>query len=233
MNRCRRLRGARVLFLAAWATAVLLAGSGPARAASSGNPVLNPMAREFTLSVEMGYFTRDMDARGRGEDLSSYGMLLKGTYGITSRLAVFGRIGMSDLRLDRAGFSGSLEPSYGGGLLFTLYRAAGDPSVNLVLSGAYDRLESSESDISVDADCFNGSMIMTKGVKDLLLYGGFRLSAVDLSGGGHLPDMDSDDGLGLIAGVDYGVSERIYLALELHLFDEYAASGGIGFNFGR
>lgn len=231
--RCRLRKGANVLVLAAWAAAVLLAGAGTARAASNGNPVLNPMAREFTLSVEMGYFIRDMNARGRNEDLSAYGMSLKATFGITSRLAVFGRFGMSDLRLDRAGFSGSLEPSYGGGLMLALYRAERDPSLNLVLTGAYDRLESKESDTSLDADCFNGSLIMTKGVQDLLLYGGFRLSAVDLSGGGRVPDMDSDDGLGVIAGVDYGVSERIYLALELHLFDEYAVSGGIGFNFGR
>jgi len=232
MIRCRRRWGMNTL-LAAWVATILLGGAGGAWAAGNGNPVLNPMAREFTLSVEMGYFIRDMDARGRNDDLSSYGMSLKGTYGITSRLAVFGRFGMSDLRLDRAGFSGSLEPSYGGGLMFALYRARRDPSLNLVLTGAYDRLESSESDIGIDADCFNGSLLMTKGVGDLLIYGGLRASAIDVSGGGMIPDMDSDDGLGVIAGVDYGVSERIYLALELHLFDEYAASGGIGFNFGR
>lgn len=215
------------------AAVVLVVGAGSAFAGSCGNPVLNPMAREFTVSLEMGYFIRDMDVRGQREDLSSYGMSIQGTYGVTSRLAVFGRFGMSDLRLDWVNFSGSLEPSYGGGLMIALFRAQSDPSLNIVLTGAYDRFKSSEGDIGLSANNYTGSLIVTKGVEDLLLYGGFRLSSVDLSGDGPVPSMDSDDAFGFLAGVDYGISERIYLALETHLFDQYAVIGGIGFNFGQ
>lgn len=233
MNRIWRRGLADGVLRAACAAFVLVLGVGNALAGSCGNPVLNPMAREFTLSVEMGYFNRDVEARGQRAELSSYGMSIKGTYGVTSRLALCGRFGLSDLRLDRVGFSGSLEPSFGGGLMIALYRAERDPSLNLVLTGAYDRMKSSEGDTGLGANVYTGSLIMTKGVEDLLLYGGFRLSSVDISGGGPVPDMDSSDGVGFVAGVDYGISERIYLVLETHLFDQYAVIGGIGFNFGK
>jgi len=229
----------RGILLVTYAAMLTIGTAGNVQAASSGNPVLNPMAREFTLSVEMGYLNRDMDTEGQRKDgrnatdeLSSYGMSVRGTYGVTSRLAVFGRIGMSDLRLDRFDVSGSLEPSYGGGLMVALYRAERDPSLNLVLSAAYDRFGSGEGDIDLSANQYTGALIMTKGVEDLLLYGGIRISSLDLSGD-PLPDMDASDSFGIMAGVDYGLSERIYLAVELHIFDEYAVVGGLGFNFGR
>jgi hypothetical protein len=229
----------RGILLAVCAAALTIGTAGTALAASSGNPVLNPMAREFTLSVEMGYLNRDMDPeterkgdRSDSDELSSYGMSVRGTYGVTPRLAVFGRIGMSDLRLDRFDVSGSLEPSYGGGLMLALYRAERDPSINLVLSAAFDRFESGEGDIDLSANQYTGSLIMTKGVEDLLLYGGVRLSSLDLSGD-PVPDMDASDTFGILAGVDYGLSERVYLAVELHIFDEYAVVAGLGFNFGR
>lgn len=215
------------------AVALLAGGAGSAVADSCGNPVLNPMARGFTLSLEMGYFNRDMKFSGQRDDLSSYSMALKGTYGITSRLAVFGRFGMSDLRLDRQGFSGALEPTFGAGVMYALYRSQKDPSINFVLSGTYDRLQSSEGRTDLNANSFRGSVIMTKGVKNLLLYGGLRLSAVDLSGDGKVPSMDSDDPFGFVAGVDYGISERIYLMAEAYLFDQYGITCGIGFNFGK
>lgn len=233
MNRFWRHGFAGWAFRAVCAAVLLLGAAAGVFAGSCGNPVLNPMAREFTLSLEMGYFNRDMDVRGGRDDLSSYSMALKGTYGITPRLAVFGRFGMADLRLDRVNFSGSLEPSYGGGLMVALFRAQSDPTLNIVFTGAYDRLKSSEGETRLGANSYGGSLIITKGVKDLLLYGGFRLSRVDLSGDRKVPDMDSDDVLGFVAGVDYGISERIYLMAEAHLFDQYAVTGGIGFNLGR
>ncbi len=225
--------------IAGWAfrilciAALLAGGTVSVSAGSCGNPVLNPMGREFTLSLEMGYLNRDMEYKGEKDDLSSYSMALKGTYGITSRFAVFGRLGMSDLRLDNLGFSGALEPSFGAGLMVALFRAQSDPSVNIVLSAAYDRLQSSEGSTDLSANGYGGSVIATKGVEDFLLYGGLRFSGVDLSGDRKVPGMDSDDPFGFVAGVDYGISERIYLMAEAHLFDQYALSGGIGFNFGR
>jgi len=223
----------RGVILTACVLIIIIGSADTVRAGSSGNPVLNPMAREFTLSLELGYHTRDLDTRGRWEELSSWGMAVKGTYGITSRLAVFGRLGMADLRLDRSGFSGSLEPTYGAGLMLALYRSEKDPSVNLVLTGSFDRMESSDGGLAISANQYGSSLIVTKGVEDLLLYGGFRLSDLDLSGDDPIPDMDAADVFGFVAGVDYGVSERIYLSLETHLFDQYALVGGIGFNFGR
>jgi hypothetical protein len=213
--------------------ALLAGGTVGVSAGSCGNPVLNPMAREFTLSLEMGYLNRDMEYGGEKDDLSSYSMALKGTYGITSRFAIFGRLGMSDLRLDSLGFGGALEPSFGAGLMVALFRAQSDPSVNIVLSAALDRLQSSEGSTDLSANYFSSTVIATKGVKDFLLYGGVRLSGVDLSGDRKVPGLDSDDPYGFVAGMDYGISERIYLMAEAHLFDEYALSGGIGFNFGR
>jgi hypothetical protein len=233
MNRIWRWSLAGTAFRTLLAALLVFGTGAGAFAGSCGNPVLNPIAKEFILSVEMGYFIRDMEARGRQEDLSSYGMSIQGTYGVTSRLALFGRFGMSDLRLDRARFNGSLEPSFGGGLMVALYRAERDPSLNIVLNGAYDRFKSSEGEIGLSANSYTGSVLMTKGVEDLLLYGGFRLSSIDLSGNGAIPSMDSRRVFGVVAGVDYGISERIYLAVETHLFDQYAVLGGIGFNFGR
>ncbi len=227
-------RGTAGWALGAVCAMILLAGgAGTAIADTSGNPVLNPTARGFTLSLEMGYLNRDMKSGGQRDDLSSYNMVLKGTYGITPRLAVFGRFGMADIRLDRLGFSGSLEPTYGAGLMYAIYRAQKDPSINIVLSAAYDRLQSSEGQTDLSANAFRGSAIVTKGVKDLLLYGGLRLSTVDLSGDRKVPSMDADDIFGFVAGIDYGISERVYLMAELDLFDQYALAVGIGFNFGR
>ncbi len=233
MNRIWRRGLAGWALRAACAVALLAAGAGSAFAGSSGNPVLNPMARGFTLSLELGYLNRDMEYGGQKDDLSSYFMALKGTYGITSRIAVFGRLGMSDLRLDRQGFNGSLEPVFGAGLMFTLFRAKSDPSINIVFSASFDRLQSSEGATDLDANAYGASVIATKGVKDFLLYGGLRLSGVDLSGDRKVPGMDSDDPFGFVAGVDYGISERVYLMAEAHLFDQYAMNLGIGFTFGR
>lgn len=223
--------------------------AGPAMAASSGNPVVNPVRGGFTLSMEIGYTDRDVDKGRYNDDLSSYGITFKGTYGITQRFGVSGRVGMADQRLDEAGFTGSLGFCWGAGLMYNLYRSKNDPTLNILITGDYTRYDSKEGGFKVSSDTGAVSLLLTKGHKDLLFYGGPRASWVKLHGfgtppddtpgsgpmygPGFVPDLSSSDNFGLVFGLDYGISERFYVTSELHLFDELAITGGIGVIFGQ
>jgi hypothetical protein len=99
--------------------------SSSSQAQPIGNPILHGGQREFTVSLSGGYVMKNI------EELSttSRRYLLKGTFGLTHWLDIFGRVGAANLEIkipeeDLSDLKTSYKSAYGGGINLRLLRFA-------------------------------------------------------------------------------------------------------------
>ncbi len=87
---------------------IFVSVSPVAIAGTVGNPTATVAHRSFLVGAEIDFWDRDVDIDGVGvEGVDGTKILVKGTYGISDKIDVFGKIGMA--KVEDSGY----DPAFG------------------------------------------------------------------------------------------------------------------------
>ncbi len=180
-----------------------------AMAGTVGNPTAFVAKGSFLVGAEIDFWKRDMN-NGGTFDVDGTKILVKGTYGISDKIDVFGKIGMakvedSDMGL-AIGFGGKLNVYERGKI------KAGVVAQFLFWSG-----EDSGVDIDItEFDlAFGGRYEVTK---EFDCYGGLMLASANGDADGA--DFNEDDLIGIFLGGEFDITPQAKAGVELRLMSE-------------
>ena len=194
-----------------------------AMAGTVGNPTASVAQGSFLVGAEIDFWDRDFDMGGviGVTDVDGTKILVKGTYGISDKIDVFGKIGMAEV--ENSGW----DPAFGLGGKVNVYERgqikAGVVAQFLLWSG-----EDSGVDIDIiEFDlAFGGLYEVTK---EFDCYGGLMLAMVDGDADGN--DFNQDDPIGIFLGGEFDITPQAKAGLELRLISETSFTFMAGFAF--
>ncbi len=180
-----------------------------AMAGTVGNPIATLAKGSFLVGAEIDIWDRDFE-NGGTFDAEGTKILVKGTYGISDKIDVFGKIGMAEV--EDSGF----EPALGIGGKVNVYERgkikAGIVAQFLLWSG-----EDSGVDIDImEFDlAFGGLYEVTK---EFDCYGGLMLAMAEGDASGN--DFNAKDSIGIFLGGEYDITPQAKAGVELRLISE-------------
>lgn len=199
-------------------------------AGAIGDPGATLMKGGWALGPEVSGVGREISDRDSVRyDTESWRLLLKGSYGITDWLEVFGRLGGATIKIRGTPFDSNLGIAAGGGVKGTFLDPPGHP-LRYSLGGQF--LYAQTDDQGATAKWFEYDIWMGmfyKEWKNLNPYVGVVYSRVD----GKLQDFQSKPALdefrsptsaGIFFGIDWLLSKKRNLGIEARLFSENSAS---------
>ncbi len=186
-----------------------------ATAGTVGNPTATVAQGSFLVGAEIDFWEKDMDFDAGGVvEVEGTKILVKGTYGISDKVDVFGKIGMADAEV--GGFDSDMDIAFGLGGKVNVYEKgqikAGVVAQILLWSG---------DDAGVDIDitefdlAFGGRYEVNK---DFDCYGGLMFAMVEGDIAGF--DFDEDDPIGLFLGGEFTITPQARAGVELRLMSE-------------
>lgn len=211
-----------LFFVAAVATSAQ-AGQLGSQAATVGEGGLS-------FSAGINYSLKDMRINGTKEEMTTRQLIFTGDYGLLSSLDLFVKLGFADM--ETKGFRGRLDPLYGAGVKFKLFKDPED-KLNVTIDGGVIRLNSSDSTTTATATDYVGALIVSNKAGNMTPYGGIKAceSELELKNGGSTNKYTADKKVGILAGVDYFVNPNVFFNGEVNLFDQQAIYVGAGFKF--
>ena len=192
-------------------------------ALSVGAPVRTLEEGGFSLSGSIGYTKLDIGDL----EVNSKSFFFKGAFPAGERLMPYLKIGFADI--EEGSFQGSLDFSYGGGVLLDLISPDSEVGFRGCLDAQIIWIDSSEG--SSSRDLFETQLSFIGSVRSggTEAYGGISSSFVSLDGGGVNED---ENGQGhLFFGVDYYMDYNFYFNAEAHLFGQNMLNVGVGYKF--
>ena len=191
-----------------------------AMAGTVGNPTAIAGKGSFLLGGEIDFWDRDFE-NGGTFDAEGTKILAKGTYGITDKIDVFGKLGMAEV--ENSGF----EPAFGLGGKMNVYERgqikAGIVAQFLLWSGEDDGFDIDLMEIDL---AFGGLYEVNK---EFDCYGGIVLAMVDGDVDGS--DFDAADPIGIFLGGEYDISPKAKAGIELRLISETSFAFMVSFAF--
>ena len=212
-----------------------LGGNSPA--GNIGDPGAGLKPKEVSLGLEFTGLTREIrDGDGVRYDTDSWRLLLKGAYGITDWLEGYVRAGGATLKISGTPFDSNPGWAGGGGLKLTFLDPPGH-SLKYGLGGQFLYLETEDQDAKgkwLEYDLWLG--VAYKDWKKMTPYGGVVYSRVDgkmenFPAKPTLDEFKSPTAMGVFFGVDWRLSERIYLGIDARLFGEYSGTFSARYHF--
>jgi len=180
-----------------------------AMAGTVGNPTATVAQGSFLVGAEIDFWERDMENGGVNE-VEGTKILVKGTYGISDKIDIFGKIGMAKVE------DSDMELAFGFGGKVNVYER-GKIKAGVVAQFLFWSGEDSGVDIDItEFDlAFGGRYEATK---DFDCYGGlmFAVAQGDASGA----DFDEDDTIGIFLGGEYDITPQAKAGVELRLMSE-------------
>ena len=180
-----------------------------AMAGTVGNPTVTAAKGSLLVGAEIDFWDRDFE-NGSVVDVEGTKILVKGTYGISNKMDVFGKIGLAEV--EDSGF----EPAIGFGGKVNVYQRgqikAGIVAQILFWSG---------EDSGVDTDiiefdlAFGGLYQVTK---EFDCYGGLMLAMAEGDNDGA--DFSAEDPIGIFLGGEYEITPTAKAGVELRLISE-------------
>ena len=204
--------------------------AGIAEAGNVGDPGAGLRQKEASLGLEFTGLTREIrDGDGVRYDTESWRLLLKGSYGITDWLEGYLRAGGATLKIRGTPFDSNPGWAGGGGLKLTFLDPPGHP-LKYSLGGQFLYLEAEDRDAKgkwFEYDLWLGAAY--KDGKRMTPYGGVVYSRVDgkmkdFPAKPTLDEFKSPTAMGLFFGVDWRLSQRLYLGIDARLFGEYSGT---------
>jgi hypothetical protein len=212
-----------------------LGGNSPA--GNIGDPGAGLKPKEVSLGLEFTGLTREIrDGDGVRYDTDSWRLLLKGAYGITDWLEGYVRAGGATLKISGTPFDSNPGWAGGGGLKLTFLDPPGH-SLKYGLGGQFLYLEAEDRDAKgkwFEYDLWLGAAY--KDWKKMTPYAGIVYSRVDgnmenFPAKPALDEFKSPTAMGVFFGVDWRLSERIYLGIDARLFGEYSGTFSARYHF--
>jgi hypothetical protein len=191
-----------------------------------GDPVPHGRKGWSELSVEYDRIDQEMDSANLqyGGTLTSEHLLLRGTYGLSSKTDLFLLLGGGDAETEQRAFNGSMQIAFGGGARWKLFEL-GDLQVGAGLQALHffsrdgDAIEHKMTLTRVDAD-LGGSL---SGLPFFRPYGGLLVTRADGKFyGGETARIHSQNWVGFFVGGDFLIWDRFRLGTEWVLGNEYA-----------
>jgi hypothetical protein len=197
-----------------------------AMAGTVGNPTAIGAKGSFLVGAEIDFWDRDFE-NGGTFDADGTKVLVKGTYGITNKVDVFGKIGMAEMEVDDAGWDSGYEPAIGFGGKVNVYER-GQIKAGVVAQIGFWSGEDSGIDIDItEFDlAFGGSYEVTK---ELDCYGGLMFAMVNGDADGN--DFDEADPIGIFLGGEFDITPKAKAGVELRLISETSFTLMAGFAF--
>ena len=207
---------------------IFVSVSPVAMAGTIGNPTASVEQGSFLVGAEIDFWERDMeDEFGDEGEVEGTKILVKGTYGVSDTIDVFGKIGMAGCEFLLAGFpiETDMDIAIGIGGKVNVYDQ-GQTKVGVVAQillwsgddtvlGTNVEIDATEFDLA-----FGGSYKVSE---EFNCYGGLMYSMVSgeitISGVGSL-DIDESDSIGIFIGGEFAVSPQSKVGLELRLMSE-------------
>ena len=198
-----------------------------AMAGTVGNPTATVEQGSFQVGAEIDFWERDMeDEAGDEGEVEGTRILVKGTYGISDKIDVFGKIGMADAEIKDLDIETDMDIAFGIGGKVNVYDQgqikAGVVAQILLWSGEDSPVPG--IDVEVDATefdlAFGGSYKVSEAFN---CYGGLMYSMVsgevDAGVFGSF-DFDEADPIGIFIGGEFAITPQAKAGLELRLMSE-------------
>ncbi len=188
---------------------MLVSVSPVAMAGTVGNPTATVAQGSFLVGAEFDFWDRDFE-NGGVVSVEGTKILVKGTYGISDKIDVFGKIGMAEV--EDSGF----DPAFGFGGKVNVYEK-GQIKAGVVAQFLFWSGEDSGVDIDIiEFDlAFGGLYEVTK---EFDCYGGLMLAMVEGDADGA--DFNADDPIGIFIGGEYDITPEAKAGVELRLISE-------------
>jgi hypothetical protein len=188
---------------------MLVSVSPVAMAGTVGNPTATVAKGSFLVGAEIDFWDRDFE-NGGVVGVEGTKILVKGTYGISDKIDVFGKIGMAEV--EDSGF----DPAFGFGGKVNVYEK-GQIKAGVVAQFLFWSGEDSGVDIDIiEFDlAFGGLYEVTK---EFDCYGGLMLAMVEGDADGA--DFNADDPIGIFIGGEYDITPEAKAGVELRLISE-------------
>jgi len=182
-----------------------------AMAGTVGNPTATVAQGSFLVGAEIDFWERDMDFdAGSVVEIEGTKILVKGTYGISDKVDVFGKIGMAEVEdsdMDIAfGFGGKVNvyekgQIKAGVVAQFLFWSGEDAGVDIDIT-EFDLAFGGRYEVNKDFDCYGGLM--------------FAMVEGDIAGS----DFDEDDTIGIFLGGEFTITPQARAGVELRLMSE-------------
>ena len=191
-----------------------------AMAGTVGNPTATVAKGSFLVGAEIDFWDRDFE-NGGTFDAEGTKILVKGTYGISDKIDVFGKIGLAEV--EDSGF----DPAFGFGGKLNVYERgkikAGVVAQFLFWSGE-------DSGVDIDITEFDLAVGASYDVtKEFDCYGGLMLALVQGDFDGN--DFNEDDPIGIFLGGEFDITPAIKAGVELRLISESSVTVMANFAF--
>ncbi len=224
---------------------IFISVSPVAMAGTVGNPSASVGQGSFQVGAEIDFWERDMeDEFGDEGKVEGTKILVKGTYGISDKFDVFGKIGMAGAEFDIAGtpIETDMDIAFGIGGKVNVYdqgqTKAGIVAQVLLWSGEDTSIPGAPGVIlEIDATefdlAFGGSYEVSEAFK---CYGGLMYAMVsgEITASGAATgsfDADESDPIGIFIGGEFDISPHSRAGLELRLMSETSFSFMASFTF--
>ncbi len=214
----------RVTFIMALIV-MFISVSPVAKAGTVGNPTATVAQGSFLVGAEIDFWERDMEFPGGVVEVEGTKILAKGTYGISDKVDVFGKIGVADAEYN--GFDSGKDIAFGFGGKVNVYEKgqikAGVVAQILLWSveDAGTEIDATEFDLA-----FGGRYEVNR---EFDCYGGLMFAMVEGDIGGT--DFDEDDPIGIFLGGEYDITPQAKSGVELRLMTETSFSFMANFAF--
>jgi hypothetical protein len=227
----------RNLFTVFFLTILFFAGGDRAVGGSIGDPGATLEKGTWALGPEISGVSREISDQGNVRyDTESWRLLLKGSYGITDWLEVFGRLGGATFKIRGTPFDSSLGIAAGGGLKGTFLDPPAHP-LRYSLGGQFLYIQTDNQGATAkwfEYDIWLGASY--KDLKNLIPYGGVVYSRVDgkLENFNPQPALDkfkSPTAAGIFFGIDWPLSKKTNLGIEARLFSENSGTLSLMYRF--
>lgn len=209
----------------------------PMQAGSIGDPGASLSKGSGSLGPEISWVGREIrDREGMRYDTEAWRLLLKGSYGITDRLEVFGRLGGATLKIRGTAYDGSSGVAGGAGLKATFLDPPNHP-LGYSLGGQF--FYTQPGDGGADANWFEYDIwagISCKKRKDFIPYGGIIYSRVNGKLKNFplrpmLDDFESPTAAGIFLGLDWQINQKTKLGFELRGGSENSGTFSLSYRF--
>jgi hypothetical protein len=225
---------------------VFVSVSPVAMAGTVGSPTATVAQGSFLMGAEIDFWERDMeDEFGDEGEVEGTKILVKGTFGVSDTIDVFGKIGMAGSEFNLAGFpvETDMDIAFGIGGKVNVYdqgqTKAGIVAQVLLWSGEDTSIPGAPGGtVEIDATefdiAFGGSYKVSE---EFNWYGGLIYSMVsgELTvsgpGGSGSFDVDEADPIGIFLGGEFAISPQAKAGLELRLINETSFTFMANFTF--
>jgi len=217
---------------------VFVSVSPVAIAGTVGSPIATVEQGSFQVGAEIDFFKRDTENElGDKSEVEGTKMLVKGTYGVSDKIDVFGKIGMVSCEFDLYGprVETDMDIAFGFGGKVNVYEKGQIKASILAqvlfwsgedtVAGTDYEVEATEFDLAI-----GGSYEISEAFD---CYGGlvYAKASGEVTRPGYALDVDEEDPIGIFIGGEYDITPQAKAGLELRLISATSFSFMANFTF--